>query len=225
MTVPPVGSAMGRVAIVTGGSRGVGRAAVFRLAALDHAVVVASLHDQQAAEPTVERVLAEHGIAVAVRADVADELDVERLFTETIAAFGGVDAVVHAVGGRVGATPVAELDLDGYEAWCRFNTRAASLVNGEAARRLRDGGTIVDLVNSALGVAALTSADGLVRALAQELGERGITVNAVALEVGRPCADDCVVDIVMYLLSDAGHGLTGHVIRIVDPGASGTAPR
>jgi 3-oxoacyl-[acyl-carrier protein] reductase len=105
------GPSAGRVAIVTGGSRGVGRATVRRLAASGYAVVVNYLHDQRAAESTVEAILAGNTDAVAVRADVADDLDVERLFAETIAAFGGIDVVVHAVGNRITATPLAEADL------------------------------------------------------------------------------------------------------------------
>ena len=89
MTTPLDGAPAGRVAIVTGGSRGVGRATVRSLASRGYAVVVNYLHDQRAAESTVEAILADNGTAVAVRADVADELDVERLFAETIEAFGG----------------------------------------------------------------------------------------------------------------------------------------
>ena len=88
MNIALDGSPAGRVAIVTGGSRGVGQATIRRLAASGYAVVVDYLHDQRAAESTVEAILADNGDAVAVRADVADDLDVERLFAETAAAFG-----------------------------------------------------------------------------------------------------------------------------------------
>ena len=101
MTFPNGREPSGRVAIVTGGSRGVGRATVSTLAARGYAVVVNYLHDQPGAESLVEEVLASNGAAVAVRADVADELDVERLFGETISAFNAVDAVVHTVRARV----------------------------------------------------------------------------------------------------------------------------
>ena len=58
----------------------------------------------------------------------------------------------------------------------------------------------------------------LTRALALELHDRDITVNAVSLEAGRPCAPDQVADVIAYLLSDQGHRLTGQVLRVGDPG-------
>ena len=86
---------------------------------------------------------------MAVRADVTDDLDVERLFAETIAAFGGIDVVVHAVGSPVTTARVAEVDLDVFDALVRISTRATFIVNREAARHLRNGGAIVNLTSSA----------------------------------------------------------------------------
>ena len=221
-------SPAGRVAIVTGGSRGVGRATICRLAASGYAVVVNYLHDQRAAESTVEAILAGHGNAVAVRADIADELDVERLFAETAAAFGGIDAVVHAAGSRITASAVTEAGLEEFDALVRINARATFVVSREAARHLRDGGAIVNLSSSADGsslrthglfAATRAPADVLTRALALELRERDITVNAVSLEVGWPCVPDQVADVIAYLLSARGHGLTGQVLRIGGPGS------
>jgi 3-oxoacyl-[acyl-carrier protein] reductase len=223
MTTALDGSPVGRVAIVTGGSRGVGRATARRLAASGYAVVVNYLHDQRAAESTVEAILARHSDAVAVRADAADDLDVERLFAETIAAFGGIDVVVHAVGSRITATPLAEAGLDEFDALVRINTRATFIVNREAARHLRSGGAIVNLSSSAEGssptahglhAAIKAGTDVLTRAFALELRERSITVNAVALEVHRPCAPDRVADMIAYLLSGHGHHLTGQVLGV-----------
>jgi NAD(P)-dependent dehydrogenase (short-subunit alcohol dehydrogenase family) len=84
------------VVIVTGASRGAGRRIARDLAGAGHAVVVVYLDDQRAAETAVEEALAAGGAALAIRADVTDELDVERLFDETLAAFGRVDLVIHA---------------------------------------------------------------------------------------------------------------------------------
>jgi 3-oxoacyl-[acyl-carrier protein] reductase len=227
MTTALNGSPAGRVAIVTGGSRGVGGATVRRLAARGYAVVVNYLHDQRAAELTVEAILAGNSDALAVRADVADDLDVQRLFAETIAAFDGIDVVVHAAGSRITAAPVTEAGLDEFDALMRINTRATFVVNQEAARRLRNGGAIVNLSSSAddsslrtHGLYAATKAitDALTRALALELRERNITVNAVSLAVDKPCAPNRVADVIAYLLSDQGQRLTGQVLRVGDPG-------
>jgi 3-oxoacyl-[acyl-carrier protein] reductase len=221
------GSPADHVAIVTGGSRGVGLAAIRLLAARGYAVVVNYLHDQRAAESTVEAVLAGNGDAVAVRADIADDLDVNRLFAETIAAFGGIDVVVHAAGSPVTAAPATTACLDEFDALVRINTRATFIVNREAARHLRNGGAIVNLASPAdssslrthgLYVVTKAPADVLTRALALELRDRDITVNAVSLEAGKPCAPDQVADVIAYLLSERGHGLTGHVLRVGDPG-------
>jgi 3-oxoacyl-[acyl-carrier protein] reductase len=226
MTTALNGSAAGRVAIVTGGSRGVGGATVRRLAARGYAVVVNYLHDQRAAELTVEAILAGNSDALAVRADVADDLDVQRLFAETIAAFDGIDVVVHAAGRRITAAPVTEVGLDEFDALMRINTRATFVVNREAARRLRNGGAIVNLSSSAEdsslrthGLYAATKAitDALTRALALELRERNITVNAVSLAADKPCAPNRVADVIAYLLSDQGQRLTGQVLRVGDP--------
>jgi 3-oxoacyl-[acyl-carrier protein] reductase len=233
MNIPLDGPPAGCVAIVTGGSRGVGQATIRLLAARGYAVVVNYLHDQRAAESTVEAILTDKGAAVAVRADVTDDLDVQRLFAETTAVFGGIDAVVHAVGSPVTTTPVAEAGLDVFDALVRINTRATFLINREAARHLRNGGAIVNLTSSADGSSLLAydlyaatkaAADVLTRALALELRERDITVNAVSLEVDVPCASNRAAGVVAYLLTDRGHRFTGQVLRVDDPGHAPAPP-
>ena len=112
------------VAVVTGGSCGTGREIACALASRGYAVVVVYLRDQDEAEGAVEEILAANGLALAVRADVTDELDVERLFAETAAAFGAVDVIVHAA------------------------MRATSVVNQQAARQLSHGGAIVNAFSS-----------------------------------------------------------------------------
>jgi 3-oxoacyl-[acyl-carrier protein] reductase len=109
------------VAIVTGGSSATGRDIARGLASRRWAIVVVYLEDQRSAEATVAEILAAEGTTVAVRADLADDLDVERLFAESIAAFGGVDAVVHTT------------------------TDSASLLYQHAVRHVREGGTIVSV--------------------------------------------------------------------------------
>jgi len=209
-----------RVAIVTGGSRGVGRATIQRLAARGYRVVVNYLHDRRGAESVVDLVLGASGDAVAVRADIGDELDIARLFAETIYAFGGVDVVVHTVGAPVTATAVADADVAEIDELCRINLRATLIVNRQAARDLRAGGVLVNLASAvsppAYGLYEATRAatDVLTRTLAAELRHRAITVAAVALEVGRPCDPDRVAEVVALLVSDRGRTLTGQVLRL-----------
>jgi 3-oxoacyl-[acyl-carrier protein] reductase len=222
----PGGQWNGRVAIVTGGSRGLGAEAVRRLARLGYAVVVNYLHEQGMAESTVDAVLEGRGAAVAIRADVGDVLDVERLFGQTIETFGAVDAVVHAVRGHIVPTPLTQLALDDFDELCRTSIRAAFIVNRTAARQLRDGGAIVNLLTS-VGRSTLPSYGGcettwaavsaLTRVLAFELRERRITVNGVSLAVDKACAPSQVAQVVTYLLRDEGHSITGQVIRLEDP--------
>lgn len=215
-----------RVAIVTGGSRGVGKATIHRLAALGYTVVVNYAHDRPQAEAIVELILGASGDALAVRADVHDELDVARLFAETVEAFGGVDVVVHTVVAPVAVTTIAGADLGQFSELCRINQNAMLIVNRQAARDLRHGGALVNLTSvfdasspPTLGLYAATRAatDVLTRTLAAELRHRWIAVAAVALEADRPCVPEVVADAVAFLVGDHGRTLTGHILRVDDP--------
>ncbi|WP_031168595.1 SDR family oxidoreductase [Streptosporangium roseum] len=177
-----------RVAIVTGGSRGIGRRTVERLAMDGFAVVVNYAGNRAEAEAAVAAVTEAGGRAIAVRADVADEDAVAALFDAAEEAFGGVDVVVHAAA-TMYLSPVADLDLDALDRMHRTNIRGTFVVDRQAARRLRDGGAIINFSSSVLGLAmpgyaAYAATKGAVEAvtlvLARELRGRDITVNAVA---------------------------------------------
>lgn len=177
-----------RVALVTGGSRGIGRQTVSRLAADGFAVVVGYAGGRKEAEAAVEEVTAGGGRAVAVQADVADERAVAALFGTAEAEFGGVDAVVHAAG-RMYLSTVADLDLEEWDALHRTNVRGTFVVAQQAARSVREGGAIVTFSTSVVGLAFPTygpyaATKGAVEAvtliLARELRGRDVTVNAVA---------------------------------------------
>lgn len=215
----------GRVAIVTGGSRGIGRQTIQRLATLGYGVVVNYIHDQRTAESAVDTVLEARGAAVAIRADVSDELDVERLFGQTIETFGAVDAVVHAVRGYVAPRPLTQVAIDDFDAMYRTTMRATFMVNRMAARQLRDGGAIVNVLSSVDelafpiygGCATMTGAvEALTRVLASELRGRQVTVNGVSLDADKTCAPGRVAEIVAYLLGDEGRSITGRVIHLDD---------
>ncbi|WP_461017269.1 SDR family oxidoreductase [Streptomyces daliensis] len=184
-TQPPSAT---RAAVVTGGSRGIGRAVSRKLAQDGLAVVVNYASDATAADETVAAITADGGRAVAVPGDVADEHAVAALFDRAEAEFGGVDAVVNSAG-RLALSPIAELDLTVLDAVHRTNIRGSFVVAQQAARRLRAGGSFVALSTSVVGTqfpayGAYAASKGAVEAmtliLARELRGRDITVNAVA---------------------------------------------
>lgn len=177
-----------RVAIVTGGSRGIGREVALRLAADGQAVVIAYAGNQADADATVAQIAAEGGSALAVRADVADEKAVLALFDAAEQEFGGVDVVVNSAGLMILNT-VADFDLDALDRMHRTNIRGTFVVNQQAARRLREGGAVINVSSSQTRIAtptyaAYAASKGAVEAvsliLARELRGRDITVNAVA---------------------------------------------
>ncbi|MFB6978074.1 SDR family oxidoreductase [Streptomyces scopuliridis] len=177
-----------RVAIVTGGSRGIGRESAERLAADGFAVVLNYAGNTTEAEAAVAAITAAGGRAMAFRADVADETAVAALFDAAEDAYGGIDVVVHAAGVMTLA-PLAETDLDALDRMHRTNIRGTFVVDQQAARRLRAGGAIINFSSSVLalalpGYSAYAATKGAVEAitliLARELRGRDITVNAVA---------------------------------------------
>ncbi|HEU5128255.1 MAG TPA: SDR family oxidoreductase [Glycomyces sp.] len=177
-----------RVAIVTGGSGGIGRACALRLAADGLAVVVHYAGNEQRAEETAQAVRAEGGRAVAVGADVADEIEAATLFDTAELEFGGVDVVVHTAG-IMPLAPIAELDLAVFDRVQRTNVRGTVVVDQLAARRVRQGGAIVNFSTSVTRLqipgygayaASKGAVEGITLILARELRGRDITVNAVA---------------------------------------------
>ena len=189
-----------RVAIVTGGSRGIGRETVSRLAADGFAVAVVYAGRAADAAAAVEEVTAKGGRAIAVQADIADEQAVIALFDRTEQEFGGVDVVVNAAGLMNPPTPLVELSLDEFDRIHRTNVRGAFVVSQQAARRVRPGGAIVNFSSSvtrlrAPGYSEYGASKGAVETmtlvLTRELRGRDITVNAVA---PGPTATDLFLD-------------------------------
>jgi 3-oxoacyl-[acyl-carrier protein] reductase len=177
-----------RVAIVTGGSRGIGRAVAERLAADGQHVVIVYANNGTEAESTVAAIEAAGGTALAVRADIADETAVRSAFDLAEQRYGGIDVVVNAAGVMLLA-PLAELDLDDLDRMHRTNIRGTFVVDGEATRRLRRGGAIINFSTSVTRLnlptytayaASKAAVEAISPILAKELRGRDITVNAVA---------------------------------------------
>jgi 3-oxoacyl-[acyl-carrier protein] reductase len=184
-TAPP----SGRVAIVTGGSRGIGREIVARLAAEGYGVAVGYAGSEDKAKEAVAAAESGGGRAIAVRAHVADERAVAMLFDATEAAFGGIDVVVHAAARMNPPTPLAELDLAVLDDLHRTNIRGTFVVAQQAVRRLRPGGSLITFSTSVVGTSfagygAYAASKGAVEALtmilARELRGRDVIVNCVA---------------------------------------------
>jgi 3-oxoacyl-[acyl-carrier protein] reductase len=178
----------GKVAIVTGASRGIGRAVATRLAKDGFAVVVNYAGNRAEAEAAVGEIEKGGGRAVAVQADVSDAAAVTRLFDEAEKAFGGVDVLVNAAG-VMRTVPIAETDDATYDRTFSVNTKGTFNTLRQAARRLRDGGRVVNFSTSVLGlalpgygayVASKAAVEALTRVFANELRGRGVAVNAVA---------------------------------------------
>ncbi|ROQ67995.1 3-oxoacyl-[acyl-carrier protein] reductase [Streptomyces sp. 840.1] len=177
-----------RVAIVTGGSGGIGGAVAAALAAQGMAVVVHYSGSPERAGEVAAAIQEAGGLAVAAPGDVADEEAMAALFDVAEERFGGVDVVVNTAGIMLLA-PVAEMDLDAFDRMHRVNVRGTFVVSQLAARRLRPGGALINFSTSVTrlqqpGYAAYAATKGAVEAmtliLARELRGRDVTVNAVA---------------------------------------------
>ncbi|CAL9639433.1 3-oxoacyl-[acyl-carrier-protein] reductase FabG [Streptomyces sp. enrichment culture] len=196
---PPSAPAPERVAVVTGGSRGIGRAVSLQPARDGLAVVVNHTRDAASAEETVEAITAAGGKAMPVRADVADEHAVAALSDRAEQEFGGVDVVVNSAG-RLALSPIADLDLAVLDDVHRTNVRGAFVVSQQAARRLRAGGSFLGVSASVVGaqfpaygayVAGKAAVESITLILARELRGRDITVNTIA---PGPTATDLFLD-------------------------------
>jgi 3-oxoacyl-[acyl-carrier protein] reductase len=175
-------------AIVTGASRGIGRAIAVRLARDGFAVVVNYAGSAARAEEAVSEIKAAGGRAIAVQADVAKAADVVRLFDEAERAFGPIGVVVNSAG-IMKMLPLATAGEDDFDAIFATNVRGTFNVLQQAARRGPDGGRIITFSTSVLALslpnygpyaASKAAVEVLTRTLANELRGRRITVNAVA---------------------------------------------
>ncbi|BDD69696.1 SDR family oxidoreductase [Streptomyces violaceoruber] len=177
-----------RVALVTGGSGGIGRVVAERLARDGFAVAVQYAGNRAKAEETVAAINAAGGRALAVGGDVADEDAMGTAFDTVRSAFGGIDVVVNTAGIMILA-PVETLDLADLDRMHRTNIRGTFVVNQQAARTVRPGGAVVNFSTSVVRtqlptygayVASKAAVEAMTLVLARELRGRDITVNAVA---------------------------------------------
>lgn len=177
-----------KTALITGASRGIGRAIAERLSQDGFSIIVNYADNRSAAEQTVQAIQAQGGKAIAIQADVADDDAVRQLFTQAQAIQGRLDVVVH----NAGIMPMAKIapeNIAEFDRVMHTNLRGAFLVLAHAAQAVNEGGRIIALSTSVIAksfpaygpyIASKAGVEGLVRVLANELRGRNITVNAVA---------------------------------------------
>ncbi|QKW08480.1 SDR family oxidoreductase [Streptomyces sp. NA04227] len=247
-----MGSLTGKTALVTGGSRGIGRAAAERLAKEGALVAVHYGRNEAAAEEVVKAIRAEGGAAFAVKAELGVHGDAETLWSEfdrqalDHGAAAGLDILVNNAGVAPRAS-IEETTREVFDEVFAVNVRAPFFLTQQGLKRLRDGGRIINVSSGTARIAvpdalAYSMTKGaveiLTRTLAQAVGSRGITVNAVSPGItdtdmtagmlhgdpagarmaadmsalGRVGQPGDVADVIAFLASDASRWVTGQVV-------------
>lgn len=234
-----------KTAIVTGAGKGIGAAIAKRLAADGYAVLVNYSSSATEANEVVAAIETAGGRAKAVRADVVDPAQIKSLFDLAEETFGPVDVIVSNAG-LLKLSPVAQVSDDDFHNQVSVNLMGTFNGMREGARWIREGGRIISLSTSIIGnylpahgiyVATKAAIEGLTHVLAKELGNRGITVNAVApgpvatplflngrspemiqritqeIPMGRLTEPDDVAAVVSFLASPSGGWVSGQVIK------------
>ena len=238
-----MGSLVGKVAVVTGSSRGIGRAIVERLGRDGAAVDVNYAQSAGEAREAVAGIEEAGGRATAVRADIGKAEDVRRLFENAEDRFGGADIVANNASASVFKAH-AEVSEEEFDRVFGLIARGTFFALREAAVRVRDGGRIVNISSggtvtggpgAGLYLGAKAAVEQFTLALAKELGPRGVTVNAVlpgltdtdgmimpaeAVEqavnmtpLGRLGRPEDVADVVAFLVGEDGRWMTGQLVR------------
>ena len=231
----------GKTALITGGSRGIGRAIAERLAAEGAAIVINYARSEQLAQEVVKAISAKGGKAIAIQADVSKPAEVRRLFNEAEKAMGGLDIVVANAGVYI-VKPLIENTEADYDYIFDINTRGVFFTLQEAGRRVRDGGRIVAVstggtkmhfANMSLYLGSKGAIEQFARSLSRELGPRNVTVNVLSpgftetdmlpeeyrdygaslSPFNRVGAPQDIAEVAAFLASDAARWITGQNVQ------------
>jgi 3-oxoacyl-[acyl-carrier protein] reductase len=178
----------GRVALVTGASKGIGAAVAVELAARGASVVVNYLTSKDGAQRVVDRIVEAGGRAIAIYADVSELADIDALLAETAAVFGGLHILVNNAG-VYAFMPIEAVTQEEYDRQFELNVRGLLLMTKAALPLFpKSGGSIINVssvvstlapAGSTLAAGSKAAVDAITKALAKELGPRGIRVNAI----------------------------------------------
>ncbi|CAM3683211.1 3-ketoacyl-ACP reductase [Rouxiella silvae] len=177
-----------KVALVTGGSRGIGAAIVERLAKDGFTVIVNYARSADEADELVRKIEQAGGRAVSAQADVSDAASVRKMFDSAEQAFGGIDVLVNNAGIMTLST-IADTDDETFDRLIDTNLKGTFNTLREAAKRLRNGGRVINFSTSVVGLyqptygvyaATKAAVEAMSRVLTKELRGRNITVNVVA---------------------------------------------
>jgi len=177
----------GKVAVVTGASKGIGAGIAKEFAKEGASVIVNYSSSKKGAEQVVSEIIKNGGKALAIQANVSNPKDIQRLFLEAKAAFGKIDILVNNAGAYEFA-PLEAITLEHYHKMFDLNVMGLLLVTQEAIKHFGPSGSIVNIssivstaapANSAVYSASKAAVDGITKSLGKELGPRNIRVNSV----------------------------------------------
>ena len=181
-------SLRGKNALVTGGSRGIGRAIAIAFGSLGANVAIGYLKNDARADEAVKSIAGAGGKGLAIRADLSQPADVTRLFEEAERGIGGLDVVVASAADII-VKPLIDCTEEDYDKIFNTNTKGVFFTLREAARRVKDGGRIIAISTGgtkmffpgqSLYLGSKGAVEQFVRCLSWELGSRSITVNAIS---------------------------------------------
>jgi 3-oxoacyl-[acyl-carrier protein] reductase len=178
----------GKVALITGSARGLGKAIAERYSALGADIVLNYSRDKIAAEETASNIKAMGVQVIAIQGDVSKPAEIEKLFNEALAAFGKIDIVVANAGIELVETAVTDFTEEQFDRVFNINTKGSYFTLQQAAKHVSDNGRILYIASSTtsfpvVGMAVYggskTTPRYLVDILSKEIGHRGVTVNSI----------------------------------------------